>query len=129
MKRSTLDGSFDSDSDIVWDGFHIADPTDPYLRIAWVLMRGTRQQHSQAACHYRDEGCQFHPSCLKCPEPKCLFERDSSARKTPQHDAALASKVWNMVKVERKSITTTAAGLGIGYRRVQRLLTYHSKAC
>ena len=25
-------------------------------------------------CHYRDEGCEFASSCLRCPFPQCLYE-------------------------------------------------------
>lgn len=26
-------------------------------------------------CHYRDEGCEFAESCLKCPFDQCLFDK------------------------------------------------------
>jgi hypothetical protein len=25
-------------------------------------------------CHYRDEGCEYAASCLKCPFPQCLYD-------------------------------------------------------
>ena len=25
-------------------------------------------------CHYKDEGCEYAPSCLECPYPQCLYD-------------------------------------------------------
>lgn len=31
------------------------------------------QQHNDAY-NWRDRGCDYHPKCLECPEPKCIEE-------------------------------------------------------
>ncbi len=31
--------------------------------------------------HFADTGCQYHPSCLTCPEPTCLLELPPSQRR------------------------------------------------
>lgn len=72
-------------------------------------------------CHYRDEGCEFAPSCLDCPLPHCIEDipRGKQRLRKEFRDRA----ILNSFLAEGISIKQLATKFGLSKRTVQRVLS------
>jgi hypothetical protein len=47
---------------------------------AWPAGRRVRADALPELTRYRDEGCDFHRSCLSCPLPRCRYDEPGGVR-------------------------------------------------
>ena len=68
---------------------------------------------------WQDEGCEFFPSCLKCPLPKCVEDEPRG-----QQRLRMAARKRRMAELRRrgKSVKEIAELFGVSRRTVQRAL-------
>ena len=68
---------------------------------------------------WRDEGCEFFPSCLNCPLPKCVEDEPRG-----QQRLRMAARKRRMAELRRrgKSVKEIAELFGVSRRTVQRAL-------
>jgi DNA-binding CsgD family transcriptional regulator len=68
---------------------------------------------------WRDEGCEFFPSCLNCPLPKCVEDEPRG-----QQRLRMAARKRRMAELRRrgKSVKEIAELFGVSSRTVQRAL-------
>jgi hypothetical protein len=68
---------------------------------------------------WRDEGCEFFPSCLNCPLPKCVEDEPRG-----QQRLRMATRKRRMAELRRsgKSVTEIAGFFGVSRRTVERAL-------
>jgi DNA-binding CsgD family transcriptional regulator len=68
---------------------------------------------------WRDQGCEFFPSCLNCPLPKCIEDEPRG-----QQRLRMASRKRRMEELRRlgKSVREIAELFGVSTRTVQRAL-------
>ena len=68
---------------------------------------------------WRDEGCEFFPSCLNCPLPKCVEDEPRG-----QQRLRMAARKRRMEELRRrgKSVKEIAELFGVSRRTVQRAL-------
>lgn len=64
--------------------------------------------------HYPDNGCQFHPACLECPEPVCILEAGQSWRRR----MARRQEEARLLRQQGLKIREIAARLGCSRRAV-----------
>ena len=71
-------------------------------------------------CQYRDEGCEFAPSCLSCPFPKCIYEQPGGR----QHwlKERRDKEVTGLVAADNKGVKELASMFGVSQRTIQRIL-------
>ena len=71
-------------------------------------------------CRYRDEGCEFASSCLKCPFPRCIYEQPGGKQRWLKklRDREIASLFGR----EGKGVKELALMFGVSQRTVQRAL-------
>jgi hypothetical protein len=69
---------------------------------------------------YRDTGCQFAPSCVRCPLVRCRYDEPGGARKLLQgsRDETLRRRR----REDRVAIEALAAEFGLSRRSVFRVL-------
>jgi hypothetical protein len=62
----------------------------------------------------KDSGCQYHPSCLTCPEPMCIFEYPGGPEDYFRHK--------ELIKILDDGLSTKEASekLGITEQSVKR---------
>lgn len=70
-------------------------------------------------CHYRDEGCELHPSCLRCPLPRCVY--DEPGGKGQWHRNRRDQKLL-MLHREGVDVPSLVRRFGITERTVYRIL-------
>jgi DNA-binding CsgD family transcriptional regulator len=68
---------------------------------------------------WRDEGCEFFPSCLNCPLPRCVEDEPRG-----QQRLRMAARKRRMAELRRrgKSVKEIAELFGVSRRTVQRAL-------
>lgn len=69
---------------------------------------------------YRDTGCRLHPSCLRCPRPRCIHDEPGSGELMwiiRQRHAEIMRRVQ-----EGEPAVHIAAQLGISERTVHRIV-------
>jgi DNA-binding NarL/FixJ family response regulator len=68
---------------------------------------------------WRDEGCEFFPSCLNCPLPQCVEDEPRG-----QQRLRMAARKRRMAELRRsgKSVKEIAELFGVSRRTVQRAL-------
>ncbi|MGD0353277.1 MAG: helix-turn-helix domain-containing protein [Dehalococcoidia bacterium] len=68
---------------------------------------------------WRDQGCEFFPSCLNCPLPKCVEDEPRG-----QQRLRMAARKRRMEDLRRmgKSVKEIAGLFGVSRRTVQRAL-------
>jgi DNA-binding CsgD family transcriptional regulator len=68
---------------------------------------------------WRDEGCEFFPSCLNCPLPKCVEDEPRG-----QQRLRMVARKRRMAELRRrgKSVKEIAELFGVSRRTVQRAL-------
>ena len=66
---------------------------------------------------WRDEGCEFFPSCLNCPLPRCVEDEPRG-----QQRLRMAARKRRMAELRRrgKSVKEIAELFGVSLRTVQR---------
>jgi hypothetical protein len=69
--------------------------------------------------NWRDEGCEFAPSCLKCPLPRCVEEEQRGQQRLRMSDR---KKRMEELKQAGKSVKEIAGIFGVSTRTVQRSL-------
>lgn len=67
---------------------------------------------------YRDEGCHVAPACLRCPLPRCIFDREVGAARAARgrrdrHIRALGRRGWSTERL--------AARFGLSATQVRRI--------
>ena len=69
--------------------------------------------------NWRDGGCEFFPSCLNCPLPKCVEDEPRG-----QQRLRMAARKRRMMELRRrgKSVKDIAGLFGVSKRTVQRAL-------
>lgn len=78
----------------------------------------TRANALPESTHYPDNGCTFHPACLDCPEPICLFESGARRRRTLESRQAIVLRHHR----EGQKVREIAAAMGCSRRTAYRLL-------
>ena len=71
-------------------------------------------------CHYRDEGCEFADSCLKCPLPKCIYDQPSGRHHWLK--GLRDREIVRLASSESKGVKELALRFGVSQRTVQRIL-------
>jgi AraC-like DNA-binding protein len=68
---------------------------------------------------WRDQGCEFFPSCLNCPLPRCVEDEPRG-----QQRLRMAARKRRIVELRRrgKSVKEIAQLFGVSRRTVQRAL-------
>ena len=71
-------------------------------------------------CHYRDEGCEFAGSCLRCPFPRCLYEEPGGRRHwlKEQRDREIA----RLFRGGNRGVKELAGLFRLSQRTIQRAL-------
>ena len=70
-------------------------------------------------CRYRDEGCEYAASCLRCPFPKCLYDEPRGRQRWLK---GLRNKEINRLFTGGQGVKELAATFGVSQRTVQRAL-------
>ncbi len=71
-------------------------------------------------CHYRDEGCEFSPSCLSCRFPRCLYEEPRGRQRWVKGQRN--REIARLFATGRWSARELAERFGLSQRTVQRAL-------
>ncbi len=75
---------------------------------------------------YPDLGCHVFPACLRCPLPRCIYDRppaESGRRPNPERDAAIYQAYQeSAARRARPSTTAIAARFDVSPRTVQRII-------
>ncbi len=71
-------------------------------------------------CHYRDEGCEFAPSCLDCPLAGCVYDQPRGRQRwlKRQRDR----EIVRLFMTAGKGVKELGARFGVSQRTVQRSL-------
>ena len=71
-------------------------------------------------CQYRDEGCEFASSCLRCHVPRCIHDEPGGVQRwrKEQRDREIVRQFY----FEGKGIKELSSAFGISGRTVQRAL-------
>ena len=69
--------------------------------------------------NWRDEGCQFYPSCLNCPLPRCIEEEPRGKQRLKKIARAIR---MGELKQSGKSLEEIASTFAVSKRTVQRAL-------
>jgi hypothetical protein len=67
-------------------------------------------------CHYRDQGCEYARSCLKCPFPQCIYDEPRGRQRWLRK--ARDRKIRSLHGKGKK----VAAIFGLSQRTIQRAL-------
>ena len=70
-------------------------------------------------CRYRDEGCEYAQSCLKCPFPQCLYEEPRGRQRWMK---GLRNKEIHRLYAGGRKIKDLALIFGVSERTIQRAL-------
>ena len=71
-------------------------------------------------CQYRDEGCEFADSCLKCPLPECIYELPGGRQRWLKE--LRDKEVVRRFAAEGRGVKELALIFGVSQRTVQRIL-------
>ena len=84
-----------------------------------VIMIGGELDLLSDDVEWRDEGCEFFPSCLNCPLPRCVEDEPRG-----QQRLRMAARKRRMAELRRrgKSVKEIAELFGVSRRTVQRAL-------
>ncbi len=69
--------------------------------------------------HYRDEGCDIHPSCLTCPLPRCRYDEPGGIRALL---GAYRDRMIAQMRQQGMGIDELARRFGVSRRTVFRAL-------
>jgi hypothetical protein len=69
---------------------------------------------------YRDEGCDFHPSCLTCPLPRCRYDEPGGVRALL--NLGRDREIFHLRRRQGLAVETLARRYGVSRRTVFRIL-------
>ena len=69
---------------------------------------------------YRDEGCDFHPSCLTCPLPRCRYDEPGGVRALL--NSGRDREILHLRRRQGLAVETLAQRYGVSRRTVFRIL-------
>jgi hypothetical protein len=69
--------------------------------------------------NWRDRGCEFFPSCLNCPLPKCVEDEPRGQQRLKM---AARQRIMTELRRTGKSVREIAGLFGVSKRTVQRAL-------
>ncbi|HJX62107.1 MAG TPA: helix-turn-helix domain-containing protein [Dehalococcoidia bacterium] len=69
---------------------------------------------------YRDEGCDFHPSCLTCPLPRCRYDEPGGVRALL--NVGRDREILQLRRRQGLAVETLAERYGVSRRTVFRIL-------
>ena len=69
---------------------------------------------------YRDEGCDFHPSCLTCPLPRCRYDEPGGVRALL--NLGRDREILHLRRRQGLAVETLAQRYGVSRRTVFRIL-------
>jgi len=70
-------------------------------------------------CHYRDEGCELHPSCLDCPLPSCRHDQPGGAQRRIKR---LRDSEVRRLRRRGHSVQELAQRFGVSRRTIHRIM-------
>ena len=70
-------------------------------------------------CRYRDEGCEYAKSCLRCPFPQCLYDEPRGRQRWMK---GLRNREINRLFSGGRKIKELALMFGVSQRTIQRAL-------
>ncbi len=70
-------------------------------------------------CHYRDEGCEYAESCLRCPFPQCLYDEPRGRQRWLKE---LRNREINRLFTGGWGVRELAGMFGVSQRTIQRAL-------
>lgn len=77
----------------------------------------TGQYNIEKIPYYPDEGCEFSPSCLECPLPRCILDEPGTRRQLKKRNRN--EQIIRRFK-KGESISDLAKAFGISKRTIQR---------
>jgi len=69
---------------------------------------------------YRDEGCDYHPSCLTCPLPRCRYDEPGGVRALL--NLGRDREILHLRRRQGLAVETLARRYGVSRRTVFRIL-------
>ncbi len=69
---------------------------------------------------YRDQGCDLSPSCLRCPLPKCRYDKQEGGRRASKRLRDL--EILRQRTVSDRSISDLATEFDLSKRTIQRII-------
>jgi len=69
---------------------------------------------------YRDQGCDLSPSCLKCPLPKCRYDKQEGGRRVSKKLRDL--EIFRQRTASGRSISELATEFDLSKRTIQRII-------
>lgn len=75
-------------------------------------------------CRYRDEGCEYARSCLRCPFPQCLYDEPRGRQRWMK---GLRNREINRLYSGGRKIKELALMFGVSQRTIQRALKENSR--
>lgn len=69
---------------------------------------------------YRDQGCDLSPSCLKCPLPKCRYDKQEGGRRVSKRLRDL--EIFRQRTASGRSISELATEFDLSKRTIQRII-------
>lgn len=85
-----------------------------------VIRRARERTPLEEPWEYKDEGCEFSPSCLCCPFPHCLQEEAGGKRH--RQKKGRDEEVLKMRREQRKSVPELARKFRLSRRTIYRIL-------
>ncbi len=76
--------------------------------------------------HYRDQGCEVSPSCLRCPLPRCRYDDPGWLRREAK--AKRDQRVLTMHSSEGLGPSELAQRFGLSRRTIHRILRTQARA-
>jgi hypothetical protein len=70
-------------------------------------------------CRYRDEGCEYAESCLRCPFPQCLYDEPRGRQRWMK---GVRNREINRLFGGGRKIKELALMFGVSQRTIQRAL-------
>jgi hypothetical protein len=70
-------------------------------------------------CHYRDEGCDYARSCLRCPFPQCLYDEPRGRQRWTK---GLRNREISRLFSGGRKVKELALMFGLSQRTIQRAL-------
>jgi hypothetical protein len=77
-------------------------------------------------CRYRDEGCEYARSCLRCPFPQCLYDEPRGRQRWMK---GLRDREINKLYSGGRKIKELALMFGVSQRTIQRALKENRRRC
>ena len=69
---------------------------------------------------YQDQGCDLSPSCLKCPLPKCRYDKQEGGRRASKRLRDM--EIFRQRTVSGRSVSELATKFDLSKRTIQRII-------